>query len=112
MRLRCVLVGAGRISMAMVVLREAREVPRNRRTDDRLWTEGGLRRGVPLSCRRTCPDLAPCRFVGRLSWLHRAGPSATLDKSSSVVCGCYERRPRPVNAVATPFTRRPRATDA
>ena len=37
----------------------------------------------------TCPDLAPCRFVGRLSWLQRAGPSATLDKSSSVVLRCY-----------------------
>ena len=44
--------------------------------------------GVPLSRRRTCPDLAPCRLdAGRLSWLHRAGPSATLDKSSSVVRG-------------------------
>jgi hypothetical protein len=45
----------------------------------------GPRRG-PLSCRRTCPELAPCRRIaGRLSWLQRAGPSATLDKSSSVV---------------------------
>ena len=46
--------------------------------------------GVPLSRRRTCPDLAPCRLdAGRLSWLQRAGPSATLDKSSSVVRGSY-----------------------
>ena len=38
--------------------------------------------GSPLSCRRTCPDLAPCRLdAGRLSWLQRAGPSATLDKT-------------------------------
>ena len=35
----------------------------------------------PVSRRRTCPDLAPCRpRVGRLSWHQRAGPSATLDK--------------------------------
>ncbi len=60
-------------------------------------------RGVPLSRRRTCPELAPCRLrAGRLSWLHRAGPSATLDKRSSVVGGCYvpvrcsvKRRSRP-----------------
>ncbi len=39
-------------------------------------------RGVPLSRRRTCPELAPCRLrAGRLSWLQRAGPSATLDKA-------------------------------
>jgi hypothetical protein len=32
--------------------------------------------------------LAPCRLdAGRLSWLQRAGPSATLDKHSSVVGG-------------------------
>ena len=55
--------------------------PRDRGTGDRLGREGGLRRGVPLSCRKTCPDLAPCRRdAGRLSWLQRAGPSATLDK--------------------------------
>ena len=42
---------------------------------------GRVSKGVPLSCRRTCPDLAPCRLdAGRLSWLQRAGPSATLDK--------------------------------
>ncbi len=35
-----------------------------------------------------CPDLAPCRRrAGRLSWLQRAGPSATRDKCSSVVAG-------------------------
>ncbi len=50
----------------------------------------GSPKGVPSSRRRTCPELAPCRRrAGRLSWLHRAGPSATLDKSSSVVRGCY-----------------------
>ena len=75
--------------MAMVVLREAGECLGTGVRTTACWTEGGLRRGVPLSCRRTCPDLAPCRFVGRLSWRHRAGPSATLDKSSSVVGGCY-----------------------
>ena len=43
---------------------------------------GRVSKGVPLSCRRTCPDLAPCRLdAGRLSWLQRAGPSATLDKN-------------------------------
>ena len=43
---------------------------------------GRVSKGVPLSCRRTCPDLAPCRLdAGRLSWLQRAGPSATLDKT-------------------------------
>ena len=46
---------------------------------------GGRASGVPLSRRRTCPDLAPCRRpAGRLSWLQRAGPSATLDKNYSV----------------------------
>src|SRR6185369_16184985 len=40
---------------------------------------GRVSKGVPLSCRGTCPDLAPCRLdAGRLSWLQRAGPSATL----------------------------------
>ena len=54
----------------------------------------GLRR-VPLSRRRTCPELAPCRHrAGRLSWLQRAGPSATLDKRSSVVRRCYGRSGR------------------
>ena len=63
----------------------------------------GLRREVPLSRRRSCPDLAPCRLdAGRLSWLQRAGPSATLDKSSSVVCGCYGRAARDVNEPARP----------
>ena len=42
----------------------------------------GRVQGSPLSRRRTCPELAPCRLdAGRLSWLHRAGPSATLDKA-------------------------------
>ena len=52
---------------------------------DRIWQDPSCpegSEGVPLSRRRTCPDLAPCRLdVGRLSWLQRAGPSATLDKS-------------------------------
>ena len=61
----------------------------------------GAPKGGPLSCRRSCPDLAPCRLhAGRLSWLQRAGPSATLDKSSSVVGGCYGRPARGVNAGA------------
>ena len=35
----------------------------------------------PLSRRRSCPDLAPCRRRRRsVVGLHRAGPSATLDK--------------------------------
>src|SRR4029077_7954676 len=41
--------------------------------------------GLTLSRRKTCPELAPCRLeAGRLSWLYRAGPPATLDKRSSV----------------------------
>src|SRR6185503_15369982 len=48
----------------------------------RPFLRGRVSKGVPLSCRSTCPDLAPCRLdVGRLSWLQRAGPSATLDKN-------------------------------
>ena len=62
--------------------------------------------GVPLSRRRTCPDLAPCRLdAGRLSWLHRAGPSATLDKSSSVVWGSYGPKACGVNATGLPGPR-------
>src|SRR5262245_59812346 len=38
--------------------------------------------GIALSRRRSCPELAPCRLcAGRLSWLQRAGPSATLDSA-------------------------------
>src|SRR6186713_3197864 len=83
----CVL-GTDGVSIAMVILRDAgeRSGPGYGRPS---WTDRGPRREDPLSCRMTCPDLAPCRCVGRLSWLQRAGPSATLDKSSSVVCGCY-----------------------
>ena len=50
-------------------------------SDDLIGTRvsGG---SVPYLAGGTCPDLAPCRRrVGRLSWLRRAGPSATLDKS-------------------------------
>ena len=65
--------------------------------------------GVPLSRRRTCPDLAPCRLdAGRLSWLHRAGPSATLDKSSSVVRRSYGPKACSVNAPEVRFCHRPR----
>ena len=40
--------------------------------------------------------------AGRLSWLHRAGPSATLDKSSSVVRGSYGPKVCGVNAANGP----------
>ena len=54
---------------------------------------GRVSKGVPLSCRRTCPDLAPCRLdAGRLSWLQRAGPSATLDKNL-FSCGAHGAPP-------------------
>src|SRR5437773_5735942 len=51
--------------------------------------------GAPLSRRRTCPELAPCRLdADRLSWLQRAGPSATLDKRSSVVGELWASTPQ------------------
>ncbi len=48
--------------------------------------------GSSLISQEDLPGLGtlPTR-AGRLSWLQRAGPSATLDKSSSVVRGCYGR---------------------
>jgi hypothetical protein len=44
----------------------------------------------PLSSSRilTLPDLAPYRFTGWLPRLHRAGPSASLDKSVNGIFNC------------------------
>ena len=78
----------GKISLLDVARRQRRAAggsgDRDRKREDPSCRKGP--RSGPLSCRRTCPELAPCRRdAGRLSWLQRAGPSATLDKSSSVV---------------------------
>ena len=85
------VVGAGAVSIVIVGSRSVRRLGATGPVGNGrpfLLREGS--QGVPLSRRRTCPDLAPCRLdAGRLSWLHRAGPSATLDKSSSVVRRSY-----------------------
>lgn len=68
----------------------ARRLDAARGPDD-LVVSRELRKECPLSRRKTCPDLAPCRHrVGRLSWHRRAGPSATLDKA---LFGCPEMMP-------------------
>ena len=103
-----VVVGGVSVSVVMAwspgVRGVARRGDRYGRTS--LIASRGLRR-VPLSRRRTCPELAPCRHrAGRLSWLQRAGPSATLDKRSSVVRRCYGRSGAIVKAMRA--TRRER----
>src|SRR4051794_6425036 len=67
------------------------------------WSGRGAPKGGSLIVQDDLPGLGTLPIVGRLSWLQRAGPSATLDKSSSVVSGCYESRAEAVNepAVAT-----------
>jgi hypothetical protein len=61
------------------------------RGPDDLVASRELRMECPLSRRKTCPELAPCRpRAGRLSWHRRAGPSATLDKA---LFGCTGMMP-------------------
>ncbi len=105
-RAAVVVVGGVSVSVVMAWSPGVRGVARRGdRTDGTsLIASRGLRR-VPLSRRRTCPELAPCRHrAGRLSWLQRAGPSATLDKRSSVVGDATGGRARVVKAM--PATRR------
>src|SRR5262245_42553194 len=101
------VVGPGAVSIVIVGSEFRGRLGRRDRSENGrpfLLLEGS--QGVPLSRRRTCPDLAPCRLdAGRLSWLHRAGPSATLDKSSSVVRGSYGACPERVNDAEGPGLR-------
>src|SRR3954451_15837143 len=96
-----VVSGAGGVSIAMVILR--RLVSAGTGVRATVWSDRGAPKGGSLIVQDDLPGLGTLPIVGRLSWLQRAGPSATLDKSSSVVSGCYESRAETVNepAVAT-----------
>ena len=86
------LVGGDRIRFDTAAPDRARRQDAARGSDA-LVASRELRTECPLSRRKTCPDLAPCRRrAGRLSWHRRAGPSATLDKA---LFGCREMMPEP-----------------